>query len=126
MNKENTEKLRNDFPNLYQNFNSLKIHFECMDGWFSIIYELSEKISKLDPECVALQVKEKFGGLRFYTSPTTNEVNNLINEYGNKSYKICERCGTEDGVKQRGGGWIHNFCDFCEVYYKKEQEERWK
>ena len=126
MNKENTEKLRNDFPNLYQECDNSKFKFECMDGWFSIIYELSEKIKKVYPECVALQVKEKFGGLRFYTSPTTNEVIDMINEYGSKSYKICESCGTAENVEKRGGGWIKVLCNNCDIQYLKEQEERWK
>jgi len=69
MNKFYTQKLITDFPDLYSYYydNSTPLvpivfGFECGDGWFDIIYSLSKKISKLDPNCKALQVKEKFGG----------------------------------------------------------------
>ena len=42
----------------------------CGDGWFNLIDKLCEDITKLiddkDIKVIALQVKEKFGGLRFY------------------------------------------------------------
>jgi len=75
MNETNTKKLFKDFPKLYPIKHMSKIEplvrlgFEFRDGWFKLVYELSEKISKLDPEGIvrAEQVKEKIGGLRFYT-----------------------------------------------------------
>lgn len=44
--------------------------FECGDGWFKLIYDLCLDIEDLcrdrDVQVIAVQVKEKFGGLRFY------------------------------------------------------------
>jgi hypothetical protein len=44
--------------------------FECGDGWYNLLIELCEKIECLTEgtslQVVAVQVKEKFGGLRFY------------------------------------------------------------
>jgi hypothetical protein len=128
MNKENIEILVKDFPDLYREFNEKGniVGFDVMDGWFHIIYELSEKISQSDPNCVAIQVKEKFGGLRFYVGPSTKTVLDIINEYEYKAYKTCENCGTEEGVKQHSGGWIKTLCDNCHIEFEKEKEERWK
>lgn len=130
MNKEITQKIFEDFPDLYRERSDprspLRFGFACMDGWKNLIYELSEKLSKLDPECVVLQVKEKFGGLRFYAFSETDGVQSLINEYESKSYKTCERCGITEGVKKRGGNWLHTFCDNCDIEFNKEKEERWK
>ena len=129
MNNENTLKLKQDFPKLYggcdDKISLMRFGFAHQDGWFALIYELSEKLSKMDPKLEAIQVKEKFGGLRFYTGKTSKEVLDLICEYENKSYKICERCGTTEDVKLRGGNWLHTFCDKCDNEYKKEQVERW-
>ena len=75
MNKKNTELLWETFPNLYRGRNLSLVQslipfgFECGDGWFSIIWDLSEKLEKLIldlPEnerehYCASQVKEKFG-----------------------------------------------------------------
>lgn len=127
MNKENKLKLFTDFPNLYRGRNEsitqnlMPFGFECGDGWFNLIYELSEKVSKLDPECKAVQVKEKFGGLRFYTAATSKEVYDLISEYETRSYRTCEDCGDTKTAKPRDGGWIRTQCNKC---YKEDKDYR--
>jgi len=119
MNNENTQKLWNDFPTLYKGKDKpiteslIPFGFECGDGWFNLIYELSEKITKLDPNCEAVQVKEKFGGLRFYTNGNIDEVDSLIDEYEETSYHTCEECGDTTTAKERGGYWIRTLCDKC-------------
>jgi hypothetical protein len=95
-----------------------------MDGWFNLIYDLSEEITKLDPECQAAQVKEKFGGLRFYIGARPKEIWNLIAKYENESWKICESCGSSENVKRTSGGWVHSFCNNCtEEYYKERKKD---
>jgi len=62
------------YPCLYKDYgkspkeSGMAWGFSCGDGWFSILTELSEKIDAIDKKnvVVADQVKEKFGGLRFY------------------------------------------------------------
>lgn len=86
---------------------------ECGDGWYNIIDELSSKLEPMG--VVALQVKEKFGGLRFYVGNVTDEhkteVFNIISEAESKSFSTCETCG-ESG-KARRSGWIKTLCDKC-------------
>lgn len=120
MNKENTLKLFNDFPKLYcgkdlpQTENLMCFGFECGDGWFEIIYDLSKTLSEKAPNCIAVQVKEKFGGLRFYTNENNLEGEKAIDEAERKAESTCENCGsTNSSVKKRGGGWIKTLCDNC-------------
>ncbi len=94
MNRENTEKLYNDFPELYKQ-RSLPMSqtcmcwgFECNDTWFDLIYQLSKDLSALDVIPEATQVKEKFGGLRFYTNSSTYEAEALIDIAEEASYKV--------------------------------------
>ncbi len=94
MNHENTEKLYNDFPELYKQ-NSLPMSqtcmcwgFECDDTWFDLIYQLSKDLSALDVIPVAAQVKEKFGGLRFYIDSYTDEAEALIDIAEKASYEV--------------------------------------
>lgn len=79
MKKELQQKLYDDFPSLYQQ-KDLTIQqscmpwgFECGDGWYNLIYGLSWAITNLYPSIQASQVKEKFGGLRFYYNIVNNE-----------------------------------------------------
>ena len=120
MNKENTEYLITTFPNLYQGYklgpkeSLMCFGFECDDGWFELIKKLSEKLEPMG--AVAVQVKEKYGTLRFYAHNTTEEALDLIEEAEDKTEKICEKCGSPG--KLRKGGWLRTLCDSC-------QDSRW-
>jgi hypothetical protein len=133
MNKENTLKLLTDFPDLYSAYYDrskplapMVFGFECGDGWMGIIYTLSKKISKLDPDCRAMQVKEKFGGLRFYTGGVNREVSDevwkLIGFAEELSYITCEKCGSLEDVTQSEMGWIYTLCKKCWDERNKENE----
>jgi len=132
MNRQFEQKLYKDFPGLYRQ-KDLPMTHTCMnwgietngDGWNGLIYELSEKIVAMDPEVQAVQVKEKFGGLRFYTGPcdesTYDKVQDLIDEYVEISYHTCEECGSTEDVKQTQGGWI---VTLCPVHLKERYNAR--
>ena len=59
-----------------------------------------------------MQVKEKFGGLRFYVHGANDFLNGMIHMAEAASFKICEQCGKPG--RPRGGGWILTLCDECE------------
>ncbi len=59
-----------------------------------------------------LQVKEKFGGLRFYVQGSNDFFDGMICMAEQASYTICEQCGKPG--KPRSGGWILTLCDECE------------
>jgi hypothetical protein len=113
MNIELTKKLLETFPALYQT----PLGFECDDGWFQIIWDLSEalereilQISKEERNSyIVKQVKEKYGSLRFYMLAPTNEMLSLIKDAEKKSSKSCEKCGSP-GIL-RGKSWVYTSCD---------------
>ena len=106
MNNENTRKLYKDFPYLYQQHklpmteSCMCWGFDCHDGWFQLIYDLSKAITELDDTVQVCQVKEKYGTLRFYTNSgkpeTWNQMNQLIVEAEMLSAETCEVCGKQD------------------------------
>jgi hypothetical protein len=134
MNEANEAKLCQEFPRLYRQYGSdpkqscMAFGFEVDDGWFDLIYELSKKLEaayqKLPPEerakwdevrgGVAEQVKEKWGGLRFYISGGNDEMYQAITEAEEKSFTTCEACG-KPGKSGRsvGNWWIKTLCDEC-------------
>ena len=129
MNEEKTKILFEKFSDLYAGRNLsirenlMPFGFECGDGWFDLLYRLSEDISKLQPDCKAVQVKEKFGTLRFYTGPSTVEVDDRINEAENESAVTCETCGDLGSIHYKGG-WMATLCFPCGVkdHYLTEEE----
>lgn len=65
-----------------------------------------EKERSLVP--VAAQVKEKFGGLRFYVEEGTQEHYAIIDFAENISYKLCEECGNKGKLYTLG--WHKTLC----------------
>lgn len=107
--------------------------FDCDDGWYNIIDVLCARIqSHIDhtnerreyllssnpynhkipdevQQVVAVQIKEKFGGLRFYTNGGDSAVDAMISVAEALSYRTCETCGSPG--KSRNSGWIRTLCD---------------
>lgn len=59
-----------------------------------------------------MQIKEKFGTLRWYDNGSPNGcVNKIINKYENISYHTCIVCGKP--ATKISKGWISPYCDNC-------------
>ena len=79
-------------------------------GWDKIIEPL---LIKANEEGVKVhQIKEKFGGLRFYVSSCSAELGLMIDIAEEQSLHVCESCGAPG--KRRAGSWIKTLCDNCE------------
>src|SRR3990172_2713768 len=100
MNHRFTMKLFHDFPLLYADKNQpmhkslLCFGICCDDGWVEIIYALSKKLETMiklpgNGDCRAIQVKEKFGTLRFYMTSSTPQMEKEINKAAALSAKTC-------------------------------------
>ncbi len=106
MNNELTEKLYTEFPRLYHGHtkspeeSSMCWGFECGDGWFELIYNLSrdltrylEKHPTLDFE--VMQVKNKFGSFRYYVEGGDENTHKLIEDARERAKHVCELTGKE-------------------------------
>jgi hypothetical protein len=113
MNSENTNRLFEDFPELYRGRhlpiteNRMPYGFCCGDGWFEIIYNLSQQIQNYMQEhpevaVIAVQVKQKFGELRFYMNRSIPELDALIREATAQSLQTCDLTGQPGVLCQRG------------------------
>jgi hypothetical protein len=80
-------------------------------GWRCIVSNLIDDLAAMDWNGELHQVKEKFGGLRFYTGGLTEAQQLRITSAESDSYKTCEKCG-EPGCPNRTG-WITTLCDTC-------------
>ncbi len=92
----------------------------CSRGWYPLIVRLDAQLAALDPGYTVHQVKEKFGGLRFYTSSETEPdvqeaMHALIDEAERASVRICEVCGSDGALSRSAGGWYRTLCPSCRV-----------
>ena len=69
---------------------------------------------------VAVQVKEKFGGLRFYVQAATDKHYQYITFAESMSYRTCESCGAPG--KTYTNGWHTTLCDIHAAMMGKDEE----
>ncbi len=93
--------------------------FNVIEGWYPIIKKLIEDLIELGWDKKIRQVKEKFGGLRFYINSGSEEIFNRIRIAEEESYKTCEITG-KPGSLRRDISWIRTLCD---DEYNKIKEE---
>lgn len=94
----------------FSTYNRLK---SWQQKWIDEALEDPEPQLKIVPEAcpqvVAIQVKEKFGTLRFYYYGGDDVVNGIERMAESMSARMCETCGAPGTA--RGGGWIQTLCD---------------
>lgn len=86
----------------------------CDVGWDSLLTDLHNELVKIDPNYTLYQVKEKFGGLCFYYSPSDPSrepaMRDIVRKYEKKSYSVCEKTGTTGSLKVKNS-WLKTLND---------------
>ena len=63
------------------------------------------------PQVQAIQVKEKYGTLRFYLNKTDEVIDRIVSFAESMSECTCEKCGSP--ATQNKSGWITTECTRC-------------
>jgi hypothetical protein len=129
--KQMEEKFPKMFANPYGGF-------AVSAGWWPILESLcvqiqhhidwkneqKEKFNRGEgcTQVVVAQIKEKFGGLRFYYDGGDDYVRGLVQMAEAWAAHTCEECGKPG--KSRGGGWIQTLCDEHEAQRQARYKER--
>jgi hypothetical protein len=109
-------------------------------GWLLVITDLDYRLSKIDPNYTIDQIKEKFGGLRYYFSQSPSitfrfpfllrfpficrhveiyhegkgvAMRRLVIEAERKCLVTCELCGKGEALVRNQGGWNKTLCSSC-------------
>lgn len=156
MNEELQQKLFEKYPLIFAQ-KGLSAVQTCMcwgidtgNGWYTIIDVLCRQIQEYidqtnrsheyrkqhgnleetDPpahQVEAVQVKEKFGGLRFYYNGGDDYIRGLVDMAESMSYRTCELCGKPG--RNTKGGWVNTFCPEhaaqknVELDYSEDEDE---
>ena len=126
MRKDLEDSLRQKYPQIIGE----NIYFDCGDGWFNIVdclcaniqshvdhkrrslTEISDEEFNEEHCTRAAQIKEKFGGLRFYVDNGDPFTDGVISLAETISMRTCESCGNQGS--RRGKGWLRVRCDSCD------------
>jgi hypothetical protein len=84
--------------------------FGTSEGWNLLIKNLIQDLIELGWNKEVTQVKEKFGGLRFYINEGSSEMYERIIETETESFNTCEVTG-KPGKLRTDIGWYRTLCD---------------
>lgn len=87
-----------------------KVNDTSYEWPYDHIHRSEREIPAKVAQVVANQVKEKFGGLRFYYSGGDNYIRGLVDMAESISYRTCEVCGAL-GETVSLGGWYSTRCE---------------
>ena len=105
--------------------------FAVGEGWWPILTNLcaniqhhlnwKNKTSEVVAQVTVNQIKEKFGGLRFYYSGGDDEISGMVSMAEAWAGNSCEECGAPG--TSRSGGWIKTLCDTHEAERQLKRKE---
>jgi hypothetical protein len=82
------------------------------EGWYQLILDCDKELTGADPKYQIYQVKEKFGGLRYYTKPSNPDdkdilkiIASIISKYEEIASKTCSATGKPGVLMKSIGGW---------------------
>lgn len=85
-------------------------------GWMPLVSDLVDALVDTGKDFEIVQIKEKFGMLRFYANykriyDGRCQISNIVQAYENGSTFICENCGSYGRPRRKG--WIKTLCHTC-------------
>jgi len=111
--KPDMSEFPKEYPKLFEN---VYCGYSCGAGWYPLLHTLCKLLqSYAENKSLNIriaQIKEKFGGLRFYYDGADDYAEGLVRMAEAMSWHICEDCGTTESVETKGG-WIKTLCESC-------------
>lgn len=110
----------------------------CGDGWKEIIRNTDKKLKYIDPDYKIAQIKEKFGGLRYYFDTSFESYDDVRREIMDDVVRAaeyeasctCELCGASkasDKVEVRVHKYFYfGYCETCADKYIAEADKRYE
>lgn len=135
------EELIDKYPKIFQDYDGNPGRCNWLDlptGWIGVVDKLCGSIqSYIDntvrytkegpkgPEQInCVQMKEKFGGLRFYTNGHDDEIDGMITMAEYMCSNTCQTCGSEQDLGVTSG-WISVLCRTCVISHGDRAMSNW-
>lgn len=120
------QELFKSCPSVFDKDRGACHRLECDKGWFSHIEKASRKLEEINRQIpleaqrvVAAQIKQKFGGLRYYyhlpdgfPKELVSQVRDVMNEAHTACDTTCEWC-SKPGKLDQSKGWLLCLCEEC-------------
>jgi hypothetical protein len=130
--EEFAKKMETRFPKMFANPYG---GFAVGPGWWPIIESLCANIQShtdwwnknretrpVVEQVVVEQIKEKYGGLRFYYQGGDDTIAGMVRMAEAWADRSCEECGSPG--TSRTGGWVRTLCDKHEAERQEQMKQR--
>ena len=137
MDSHKTTELYEKFPHLYRErtapleSSGMGWGFQCEDGWYKIIYEMSKNIQKISKEgefapAISLVSKHEDGTLYVAVSNITPPVADIVTRATEQSRLTCELCSYSPAFLRAGPYSLegHIACGRCVGKTRNEMKNR--
>lgn len=128
------KRLKERFPNMFsQPYGGIAVG----EGWWPIVESLCSRIQHylnwinknhekhpVVPQVVVTQIKEKFGGFRFYYDGGDDKIQGMVSMAEAWADHSCEKCGSPGS--SGGRGWIQTLCPTHRAESDARYAERFK
>lgn len=132
------KELIEKYPKIFQMYegNPSGVNWGIPEAWIPVIDDLCgaiqryiDGVSRWDkekqdwvhpPQATCIQMKEKFGGLRFYIDGGDDHIEGMISMAEHMCYNMCQHCGTKENLGVTDG-WITICCKDC-----SKESTNWK
>ena len=78
------------------------------EGWYQLVIDCDKELTAIDPYYRIFQIKEKFGGLRYYFHPsqsdTSKAMSEVVSKYEAIAARTCEATGGSGVLMESAGG----------------------
>lgn len=103
-----------------------KPFLEAPTGWHKHLKWVYEFFLRSNSQMNVLQIKEKFGHLRWYADNMTDKEETIVNYIQWLCGHTCTNCGSMDQVKtETVNNWIYTMCPICiSMVEKPNQNEQ--
>lgn len=78
--------------------------------WTAFVQRKERPVTEPLEQVIAIQCKEKFGGLRFYYNGGDDYIQGVVDMAEEMSYRTCEVCGAPAEISN-DGGWHRARCE---------------
>lgn len=138
-----TQKLIQKYPKIFQDYegNPGMVNWHGVpEGWLPIIDKLCGSIQNYidnykrwikekdewvhPPQLTCTQMKEKYGGLRFYYEGGDDLMEGMVVMAEYLCSNTCQDCGSEQDIG-RTAGWITTLCRSCAIAHGDRAISTW-
>ena len=113
MRRDLERSLLSKYPKLLERIDRI----DCDNGWYDLIDCLcccvSDRSEMLELDVRVVQIKEKYGGLRFIAENCDDHTHGMISFSEVMSYRICERCSFKAKPSMKRSDNIKTYCIRC-------------